>query len=393
MKILFLFFFCYISCVFAKPLSVDINAKNAILINAKNNTILFEKKAYQKAYPASLTKIMTICYVLEKHKQDLNKYFKASANALTVVKPEKKIGSNYSLKPYILETDGSHFYMIRGERLTLNDLLHGMMISSGNDASNVVAEGFYGSIETFMQKVNHFLLDLGCRGSFLCNPHGLHVPDQVSTASDISKVMRFAINNQKFLELFGCKFYVRPKTNKQQKKEFVTRNQLLKPGKHYYKYAIGSKTGYHSKAKHNLVSVATKNDRTLIAVVLGCKTVKKKYEDTKKLFDAAFAEKKSTKQILDKNKLFLAKIEGGTKVLKANLKEDLNVDIYPSEKTPLKALVLWDNVKLPIKKGQKVASIAVQTKDNEIIKKQDIYATHNLKKTFFFMLKEFFKKS
>ncbi len=394
MKRVFILFlvFIYSTSIFAKSLNLEVNATNAILINAVNNTILFEKNAHQQAYPASVTKMFSIWYVIENYSKDLNNYLTASENALKVITPEAKISSKYHLAPYILESDGSNFDLQVNEQLTLKDLLHGMVISSGNDASNVVAENLGSSIEAFMKNLNAFLKQKGCLNTNLSNPHGLHMPNHVTTVYDVAHIMKLALKNPKFLEIFSSKFYVRPKTNKQQKKEIITFNKLLKPGKNYYKYAICSKTGYHSKAKYNLLSVAKKDDRVLIAVVFGCPNNDSRYEDTIKLFETAFLEKKITKKILDQEKIFLAKVQGGRKNLKACLIDDLNIEFYPSEEAQMKAQILWDNLKAPIKKGQKVATIQLITKENELIKKQNIYAKVDVKRTLFFSLKELFIK-
>ena len=119
-------------------------------MNANNNRILFEKNAYKEAYPASITKMVCIWYVIENFSNYLNTSLTASENALKVISPEAKISSNYNLAPYLLESDGSHFDIQLYEKLTLNDLLHGMVVVSGNDASNVIAENLAGSIDLFM---------------------------------------------------------------------------------------------------------------------------------------------------------------------------------------------------------------------------------------------------
>ncbi|NGX33890.1 MAG: D-alanyl-D-alanine carboxypeptidase DacF [Candidatus Anoxychlamydiales bacterium] len=389
----FICFCFFISIVFANPLELDVNAKNAILINVDNGAILFEKEAHNKAYPASLTKVFTLWYILENYKDRLSNTFAASKSALEVVAPEKKIISNYSLKPYILETDGVSFDLIQGEILKLNDLLHGMMLVSGNDAANVAAECISGSVESFMNELDSYIKKNGIEDTFLCNPHGLHMPEHVSTAYDISKMLKLAMNSEDFLKVFTCKFYIRPKTNKQNKKEIVTLSKLLKPSDHFYKYAIGSKTGYHAKAKYNLMSVAKKDDRTLIAVVLGCSNPDVRFEDTKKLFNMAFLEKKEKKIVFDNKKIFQAKIFGSSKILKSKLKKNLFVEYYSSEEDFLNAYVVYDDLKAPIKKDQKVATIEIKTKDGKLIKKENIYAIQNVRRNFFAFLKQLFIKS
>lgn len=389
----FIVFCVFVSILHSKPLELDINAKNAILINAENGAILFEKEAYKKVYPASLTKVFTTWYILENYKDKLSKTIKASKSALEIVPPEKKITSNYLLKPYILETDGAGFDIVKEEVLTLDDLLHGIMLVSACDASNVAAECVAGSVDSFMNELNSYIKKNGIEDTYLCNPHGLHMPEHVSTAYDVSKMTKLAIKNEDFFKIFTCKFYIRPKTNKQNKKEIVTNNKQLKPTEHFYKYAIGAKTGYHAKAKYNLMSVAKKDDRTLIAVVLGCSNSDVRFEDTKKLFNIAFLEKKEKKIVFDNKKIFQAKIFGSSKILKSKLKKDFSIDYYPSEENSLNAFVIYDDLKAPIKKDQKVAIIEIKTKDGKLIKKENIYATQKVRRNFFTFLKELFVKS
>jgi len=386
-------FCCFVLTLHASPLELDVNAKNAILVNADTGAILFEKDAHKKVYPASLTKIFTTWYILENYKDCLSKTIKASKDALDIVVPEKKIISNYSLKPYILETDGVSFDIIQEEELTLEALLHGIMLISACDASNVAAELVSGSVETFMDELNKYIKKNNMNDTYLQNPHGLHMPSHLSTAYDISQVAKLAIKNEDFLKIFTCKFYIRPKTNKQSKKEIITNNKQLKPSEHLYKYAIGAKTGYHAKAKYNLMSVAKKDDRTLIAVVLGCSNADVRFEDTRKLFNAAFLEKKEKKTIFDSNKIFQAKIFGSSKILKSKLRKDLILDYYPSEENSIKAFIVYDDLKAPIKKGQKVAKIEIKSNDGKLIRKENIYAIQKVRRNFFTFLKQLFIKS
>ncbi|NGX28893.1 MAG: D-alanyl-D-alanine carboxypeptidase DacF [Candidatus Anoxychlamydiales bacterium] len=388
---LFLFFLFLLSVGFSKPLELEINAKNAILINAENGAVLFEKKADTQIFPASITKVFSLWYILEKHINDLNSSTLASSHALKVVTPEKK-QMNKSLPPYILETDGTTFNVLENENLKLSDLLYGMMVRSGNDASNMAAEATAGSVETFMENLNIFINEKGCKDTHLCNPHGLHIQDHISTAKDISYMLKQALTTPKFLDYFSTKFYVRPKTNKQAKKELITFNELLKPGKFYYKDVIGAKTGYHGKARYNLVSVANKGDRSLIAVVLGTSNSDNRYLDTIKLFESAFSENKEIKQVMSKDKVFKAKIPKASKILKTKLKEDIDLEYYPAEEGQIKGFIFWDDVKAPIKKGQKVASLVIKTENDEILKEKSLYAQDNIRRSFLVALKEFFIK-
>lgn len=387
------FFLFLLSCffVYTKQLDIEIDAKNAILINPENDCILFEKNAYEKIYPASVTKIATALYILENHRSNISNYYVGSEDALKTVTPDKK-KTIKSLSPYVLETDGHMFNIMKGEKLKLNDLLYGILFDSGNDASNVAAEAVEGSVEIFMKNLNKFVGRLGCRDTNFCNPHGLHHIAHVTTAYDLSLLTKEALDNSDFMDIFTCKFYVRPKTNKQDKKELVTANKLLKPGRYYCPYVIGGKTGYHAKAGYNLSSVATKDGRTLIAVVLGYKKSDDRFEDVKKMFEKAFEEKKVSKKIMDAKKEFKAKLEGAQKTLTASLKKDLYIDYFPSEEMKYKAYLVWDDLTLPVNIGQKVGMLNITDQNGGLIKKQAVFADNKVKRTFTFYLKELFHK-
>ncbi|MBN2479452.1 MAG: D-alanyl-D-alanine carboxypeptidase [Parachlamydiales bacterium] len=388
MKKLFIFLFLFTTTLFAK-VDIDVNAKNAVLINAENGRVLFEKSAYDKAYPASTTKIATGIYILEKFSDKLNNEYVATSDALKVVSPEKKQSSTF-LPMYVLESDGASFDIQEKERLTLKDLLYGIMMCSGNDAANVAAKCVFGDIDQFMKNVNQYLKKIGLENTNFLNPHGLHVNDHYTTAYDLALLTSYAIKNPLFLDFFSSKYYLRPKTNKQPSKEKITYNKLFKPGKYYYSYATGSKTGYEHKAKYCLVSAAKKNDRTLIAVVLGCKNNDVRYEDTIKLFETVFNENKITKKIIDKETIYLTKFEGAANSSKVQLKEDLLISYFPSEEVPIKAFLVFDDLKAPIKKGQKIGYVVVKAQDGEILKKQALFSLDNCRRSFLYILKNIF---
>ncbi len=374
----------------AKPLDLEVNAKAAILINADNGKVLFEKNADVASFPASTTKIATLMYIVDKKEKDLNRWFKASQEAIRPISPAEKHANYYKYPPYWLETDGTHYDIMPGESLPLISLLYGLMHRSGNDAANVAAEAVCGTINNFMNDLNQYLNEIGCKSTHFCNPHGLHYPEHVTTARDLAIMAKKGIKIPIFKKIFFSRSHIRPKTNKQQRKECVTYNQLVKPGKDYYQFALGGKTGYHAKAGFNLVSVAQKDDRCLISVVLGNKTNQERYKDAIKLFDAAFNEKKVSKILVNKSKMFLAKLNGASSKLKAFLVADLVVEYYASEEEPLKVFIEWQDIKLPIKKGDSVGIIKVMEKD-KVVKSESLVAKDNVNRTMLFAIKEFFK--
>ena len=385
-KIAFLFSI-FATQLFAK-ISCEINAKNAILINADSGAVLFEKNGYEKAYPASVTKISTTIFILENYSNKLDDSFIASETALRKINSDLKKTSKYP--PYILENDGSSFDIVLSENLKLWDRLHGVMVCTGNDAANMAAEALSGNINTFMKDLNRFLQNIGCLSTNFLNPHGLHVEEHMTTTYDLALMTRYALNNPDFVKLFSCKYFLRPQTNKKQKKELITYNKLLKPGKYYYPHIIGSKTGYHSKAKYTLVSSAKKNDRTLILALMGSSSSEQRYEDTIKLLELAFSETQVTKKLIDKDKIFLAEFEGAAKNVKAKLNNDLEFSYYPSEETPTTVSLVFEDIRAPIKKGQKVGKILIKDQNDRVLKKEILYSSENVRKRLFYALKKLF---
>lgn len=284
----------------AKPLKVDTFSKSAILINAETGAILYEKNARTPGYPASITKVATALYALEKKGMSLDEIATATEEAIGVVSAQAKRINNVRYPAYRLEPGGSHINIKIGEKLPLRALLYGLMLASGNDAANVIAQHTVGSIPQFMQELNTYLKQIGCRDTNFTSPHGFHDPLHLTTALDMAIITRRALKFPIFREVVKTVRYTRPETNKQPASYLVQSNKLIKQGQFNYPKAIGVKTGYTSPAGHNLVAAAENGERTLIAVLMGGDEVNKRYRDAIALFEAAFAEKKSAASSLPK---------------------------------------------------------------------------------------------
>ncbi|MFY7843131.1 MAG: D-alanyl-D-alanine carboxypeptidase family protein [Rhabdochlamydiaceae bacterium] len=365
----------------ASKLKVDLSVSQAILINAETGAILFEKNSRQFAYPASITKIVTAWYALEKKGDCLDDLIKAKATSLRVVSSKDKECQKYP--PYQLEFGGSHIGIKPGEVLPLRVLLYGLMLSSGNDAANVIAEYVSGDIETFMKEVNQFLKEKGIQNTTFYNPHGLHHKEHKTTAYDMAMIARLAMQNPMFADIVKTVQYERPETNKQPATIFVQSNKLLKSGINFYPKAIGIKTGHTSMAGYTLVAAAQFQDRKLIAVLLNAQQMNERYRDCIALFEAAFSQSK-TKRILF-NKLydrFSTSIKGAKSLLEGSLNEDLDITYYPAEEPDFEAVLKWNKLSLPIKKGELVGHIHIVTKDGRLIKKSSLHAFQDVDMTF-----------
>jgi D-alanyl-D-alanine carboxypeptidase (penicillin-binding protein 5/6) len=277
----------------------------------------------------------------------------------------------------------------RGETLSLEALMHGLMLVSGNDAANVIAESVAGSVPKFMEMVNEYLQSIGCQNTQFRNPHGLNHPDHWSTAYDMALIAKRSLQIPKFRKLVSTLTYMKPKTNKQPECELKLNNPLLKAGsRHYYSKAIGIKTGHTSAAQDTLVAAAEHEGRTLIAVVLGCEKPGSRFEDVKRLFEAAFAEQKATRRLIGPENSFTKEMTGSKAPLKAALTKALTIEYFPSEEPKCKAALHWGVESLPIHKGQKVGEVHICDENNRFLQKGDLIALEEVKGTFFFVLKE-----
>lgn len=375
--------------IFADGLNVKTTAKAAILVNAENGAIIYGKNENLSVYPASLTKIATALYAL-KMKKNLEAMVPAPRNCLRKITPKAKRVNNYSDPHYILETDGTHYRILGEEVLSFSSLIYGLMLVSGNDAANTIAHHVSGNIPLFMKELNSYLKELGCQSTHFCNPHGLHIPSHQTTASDLALISRQALKNSFFREVISTLEYERPETNKQSSMKIMQRNRLLKEGNFYYSGAVGMKTGYTAAAGHNLVAVASKNGRKLIAVILGCKTSNERYRDAIHLFDAAFAESKVSRKLFSEGDLTFKKtIKGGKKPLLASISSVVFIEYYPSEEPQLKTELTWYESTSPITKHEKVGVVSVYTDSGILLADVEIEAVADVNATILQMIKNF----
>lgn len=356
-------------------IDIDIHADSVILMNADTGAVLYEKNGRKEQYPASLTKIATAIYTLNLRGNKLDKVLVAEHEAVASVSEEEMKRSNYTLPSYWLTRGTSHIGIKKGEELSLKDLLYGMMVASGGDASNMIALYMGGTIPVFMDELNGYLKEIGCQGTHLKNPHGLHHPNHVSTAYDMAILTREALKHPTFREIVQTVRYQRPETNKQKPTTLIQTNRLLRKGKFYYSKAIGVKTGYTSLAKNNLVAAAQDGDRTLIAVLMHCDDREKMFLDAKRLFNEAFKEKKQSRKVFaaGQQKMKLG-IKGASKNIQTYLKDDVVFHYYPSEEPTLKCLLKWDDLCLPIEKDQKVGMLVFENEKGEMLHLEPLFA-------------------
>ncbi len=382
MRLVFLILWCF--SLAAKPLQVEVKAGSAVLMNAETGALLYEKHPYAPVYPASTTKIATALFLLAEKVEDLGKTMRVSSDSLKMRLPNQS--GDYP--PHWWYTDGTRMGLREGEVLTVDSLLHGLMLVSGNDAANVLAEGYSGSVPLFMEEMNQYLGTIGCAGTRFLNPHGCHHPEHVTTAYDLCCMTKEALKIPKFREIFSTVAYMLPRTNKQGPRELKQNNQLMKPGRYFYVKAIGAKSGFHLPAQNTLVAAAEHEGRTLVAAVMGTPTTGERYADAIRLFEAAFSEAKEIRRLYGPENLFAREIPGAKTELAAALKEEIFISFFPSEEPSCRAFVYWDAPRLPIRKGQRVGEVRILDERGQVLAKGDLAAKADVKGTVFFVLKD-----
>jgi len=237
-------------------------AESVILIEGRTGTVLYAKQPQQKMYPASITKIVTGIVALESG-VDLNSMVKVSKEARN--------------------EQGTRVYLEEGEEQTLNDMIHAMLINSGNDASTAIAEFLDGSKEQFARRMNALIAEkVGVTDSYFTNPHGLPDPLQVTTAQDMALIARYAMQNEQFRAIVGTK--KRPWPGVKWNSDLENHNRLLGS----YEGATGIKNGYTSAAGFTLVASAKRDGMELIGVIMKAQSNKLLYQEMTHLLDYGF---------------------------------------------------------------------------------------------------------
>lgn len=230
------------------------NVKSAFLFETKSETLLYQLKADEPQYPASLVKIMTALLVLENC--NLQDTVTVSQSALDSVSKNA-----ISLK------------LQAGEQLAVEQLLYAMLVSSANDAAAILAEYTSGSVEAFVSKMNSRAEELGCTGTTFMNPHGLHHEEQITTARDVCRILVAALEHETFRTIFGTPNYVISATNISEERELVTNNHLIstkKVGIYKDERVIGGRCGVTNDGFQCIASLSQSGDMEVICIVMGC---------------------------------------------------------------------------------------------------------------------------
>ena len=348
---------------FAAP---NLKARTGILIDYHSNEILHEMDPDTKIYPASMTKIMTAIVtfdLLKKNKLSLDDKFIISENAWRLSQ------AGYS----------SMFIMIN-DQVSVENLLKGIIIASGNDACVALAEGIAGSEINFAEMMNEKAAEIGMTSTNFTNSSGINDPDNISTVRDIALMSKYLIQNYPvYYELFAEKSFTWDRTGGEPIKQ-GNRNPLL-----YKNVGVdGVKTGYLAVEKYSLASSMKNNNRRLIAVISGFDTKNLRSSESLKLLNWGFRNTNTFEISKKDTPMFeLDTWLGEKNKIKVTSKEDYYVTINKKDISHLRITLEYDGpIMAPVKKGKQIANIIVSKKD-EIIKSVPLYAFDDLKKVNF----------
>ncbi|AEN87722.1 D-alanyl-D-alanine carboxypeptidase (Penicilin binding protein) [Priestia megaterium WSH-002] len=334
------------------------SARSAILIERDTGKILYEKNSNQELPPASMTKIMTMILIMEaldKGKITLKDKVRASE--------------------YAASMGGSQIFLEPGEEMTVNDLLKGIAIGSGNDASMAMAEYLAGSEEKFVAKMNQKAKELGLTHTKFQNPTGLPVENHYSTAHDMAMMGRELLKYEKIIN-YTSKYEAYLRTDTDKKFWLVNTNRLVK----FYPGVDGLKTGFTGQAKYCLTATAKKGNMRVLAVVFGASTPKDRNNQVTKMLDYAFSQY-TTKPLYKKGDV-ITKIDvnkGSEDQVTAVTSEPISVLLKKGNaakdvKTEVK---MNEKLNAPIQKGDKIGTLTIK-KDNKVVNSSPLLAKEDI---------------
>ena len=341
-------------------------ASSGILIDALSGKIIYEKNMNKKSSIASMTKMMAQIIIMEKIEDGTIKW----NDIVTVSKNAADMG-------------GSQIYIEEGEKISIEDLMKGISMASGNDATVQMAEVISGSENKFVKLMNKKAKELGLKNTNFVNSTGLDEDNHYSSAYDMAMIARELVVNHPDIVKFSSLYEDYLRENTDNKFWLVNTNKLVR----FYNGADGLKTGHTDDAGYCLAATAKRNGLRLIAVVLGEKNGTTRNNETMELLDYGFNNVKF--KILKNRGDVVKKIKldkSDKEVLEIVLKDNLGVVEELNEKNNYSYKLDLDDIDLPVKKGDVVGNIYVYDKNNEIVSKVKLTLLYDVNKLSFFDL-------
>lgn len=363
-KVICFFIIVCLICPTLNVYAVANSAKAAILINADTGEVIYEHNADERLPMASTTKIMTGLLLCENG----------------------ELQKEITVTEQMIRVEGSSMGLLAGDKVTLHDLLYGLMLASGNDAANVIAYVLGGTINGFVKKMNNKADELGLNNTNFVTPSGLDAEEHYTSARDLANLTRIALQNEDFAAAVSSKSAVLNYGNPPYRRTLTNHNKLLKS----FDGAIGVKTGFTKKSGRCLVSAAERDGKRIIAVTLKDPN---DWSDHKELLEYGLSKINITEIKPDVQNYKIPVISGEEAAIA--------VDIEPFVFSSLSQENFSCTVNLPkflyapIEKGEVIGSVIYKSKDN-VIEEIDIKAEKqvlkvNLKVSIWEKIKENYK--
>ena len=376
------------------PLSVSavedpgLTCRNAILLDATYDEVLYDKGAYEKVYPASITKVMTALLVLEAvdaGQLTLDTPITATAEALEVPK------------------DSSTAKIQVGDTYTLEQYLYCLLLPSGNEVAQILAITVDGSIEAFVDHMNRRAEELGCLGTHFANPHGYHDDNHYTTAYDITRYMKAAMEYDLFQTILTSPNYTLP-ANGVSEERIIRNTNALTSNWTYTDYlygpGTGGKTGTTDEAGNCLVETAQKGDMSLISVILGAEEVDlgngdvdhRQFSETLKLLDWGFDNFQRVTLTPDESLVAKVQVNLSTQADEVNVKplgsitRTLPKDVDPDQ-VEMTINLFSESVDAPVEAGQ-VLGVLTLSYDGVDYGKLDLVADTSVERSDFLYYKD-----
>ncbi|TSB46552.1 D-alanyl-D-alanine carboxypeptidase family protein [Alkalicoccobacillus porphyridii] len=317
------------------------NASSAILMERDTGEILYEKNSNEAFPPASMTKIMTMLLIMEAIDEDKLKYedmIRASENAASM--------------------GGSQIFLEPGEEMSVQDLLKGIAVASGNDASVAMAEHLGGTEQGFADMMNEKADELGLENTHFSNSNGLPVDNHYTSAHDLAVMAKELLKYEDITTFTGIyEDYLRSDTAKPF--WLVNTNKLVR----FYPGVDGLKTGYTKEAKYGLTATAEKDGMRVIAVVMGSPTPKERNADVSAMLDYSFSQFTSHK-LYDRNEVISKTTisKGQKKKINVVTGEPISILTKKGESVEevKERIELVENIKAPVEKGDKLGTLIIE---------------------------------
>lgn len=362
MLVIFMSFPAFIK---ADNLTLAPNSKSAIMLEVSTGEILFEKNSHERLHPASMTKMMSLLLIMESIEKNIIKL----DDMVTVSSNASGMG-------------GSQILLETNEQMSVDDLIKGVTIASGNDAVVALAERIAGTEEEFVNMMNNKVKELGLKDTNFKNSHGLDAANHYSSAYDMSIIAKELVKHEKILEYSRIyEMYLRENTDR--KIWLVNTNKLVR----FYNGVDGLKTGYTKEAGYCLTATAKKNDMRIITVVMGEPDSSTRNSEVTGMLDYAFSQYEIEKLLSKESIIGETLVEKGTnKYVKLVPTSDvtvLNKKINGKKNATYEVEV--DNIIAPVTKGSIVGKLHIKEDDN-LTRTIDITVSEDVKKANLFEL-------